>query len=365
MVHRRHRLNLRRVPLFATALLAAGVIALVVYAGATSLPVARKAIQAQPHGASHARRIPWRGKPSGVLPGDILIADDDNNRILLVTPQHKIVWQYPVPGKATNLPFAHPDDAFFVPGYHLIVTNEEDRGTVAVLRFRDRKVVWEYGKFGLEGAGPGELNFPDDAFYYPRKGIVTVADIRNQRILFIDDKTHRIVKQYGKTGVQVVNPPLTFGAPNGDFPGPAGGMLVTQINGQDALLLNARGKVVYTLHFPGVSYPSDANFTPTGNIIVADYTKPGQVLVVSPKGKVLWRYGPPSGPGALNYPSLAMQLPNGDVLLNDDANDRVIVIDPRTDRIVWQYGHTGMPGAAPGYLRTPDGVDFLPAGVRP
>jgi len=314
---------------------------------------------------ANAAPAPWHGKRSGIIPGDVLIADEQSDRLLLVNPQKQIVWQFPQPGTKTNLPFARPDDAFFTPGYGGIITNEEDRGTVAIVDFATKKVVWEYGKTGVEAAGPGELNFPDDAFFYPKTGTVTVADIRNQRILFIDLKTHRIVKQYGKTGVQVVNPPATYGAWNGDFPAAGGGMLVTQINGRDALLLSAKGRIRYTVRFPGVAYPSDANFTPGGNIIVADYTSPGQVLIVTPAGKVVWRYDVTSGPGMLNQPSLAVQLPNGDVMLNDDANDRVIVIDPRTDKIVWQYGHTGVAGTAPGYLNVPDGFDILPNGAVP
>jgi hypothetical protein len=56
-----------------------------------------------------------------------------------------------------------------------------------------------------------------------------------------------------------------------------------------------------------------------------------------------------------------MALPNGDIAVNDDYRDRVIVIDPRLGRIVWQYGHTDHPGTSPGYLNTPDGMDFVPA----
>jgi hypothetical protein len=79
-------------------------------------------------------------------------------------------------------------------------------------------------------------------------------------------------------------------------------------------------------------------------------------------GRVLWRYGPSQpGEAQLNHPSLALQLPNGDIAVNDDYRDRVIVIDPHTDRIVWQYGHTDVPGTAAGYLRIPDGMDFVPA----
>ena len=78
-------------------------------------------------------------------------------------------------------------------------------------------------------------------------------------------------------------------------------------------------------------------------------------------GNALWRYGPASGLGRMDHPSLAMALPNGDIAVNDDYRDRVIVIDPRQGRIVWQYGHTDVPGTAPGYLNTPDGMDFIPA----
>jgi hypothetical protein len=79
------------------------------------------------------------------------------------------------------------------------------------------------------------------------------------------------------------------------------------------------------------------------------------------QGRVLWRFGRPSGRDRLDHPSLAMALPNGDVAVNDDYRNRVVVIDPRTNQIVWQYGHPDAPGTAPGFLNTPDGMDFIPA----
>jgi hypothetical protein len=74
---------------------------------------------------------------------------------------------------------------------------------------------------------------------------------------------------------------------------------------------------------------------------------------------VLWFYKP-LGANKLYRPSLAEVLPNGDVIATDDYNHRVIVVDPKTDTIVWQYGHLGKPGIRPGYLNTPDGLDFAP-----
>ncbi len=319
------------------------------------------------HLSQKSPNMAWHASAaSKVLPGDVLIADAANNRILLVSPQKKIVWQYPKPGHPSAI--RDDDDVFFGPHFDEIITNQEGNDVISIINFKTRQVVWNYGHAGQPGSAPGYLNTPDDAFLLTRHGtdIITVADIRNDRILFISRRTHRILKQYGETDVAVNNPPTAYSAPNGDFPAPHGGMLVTQINGNDAILLNSHNQVQYTVHFPSqLYYPSDANFTPSGNIIVAFYTDPGAVVEMTPKGRVIWSYHVLSGPGMLNHPSLAVMLPNGLVLLNDDYNDRVIVINPKTNKIVWQYGHTGKPGSAPGYLNDPDGVDLLPLGVTP
>src|SRR5262249_31918673 len=103
-----------------------------------------------------------------------------------------------------------------------------------------------------------------------------------------------------------------------------------------------------------------AQWLGNGEILVADYSNPGHVLIMTTTGKVLFRYGPGAGGGALEYPSLAMMLPNHLIAVNDDFRDRVVLIDPRRHRIVWQYGLTDSPGIGPGLLHTPDGMDFLP-----
>ncbi len=300
------------------------------------------------------------------LPGDVLIADSGNNRILLVTPGKRIVWQFPKAGQPS--PLYDNDDVFFGPHFDEIITNQENNQMISIVNFNQEKVVWNYGHAGVSGTAPGYLHTPDDAFLYDRGGnqVITVADIYNQRILFISRATHQIVKQYGQTRVYRNNPPTTYAAPNGDFPAPNGGTLITSIGANDAILVNSQGQVVWTVHFPSyLSFPSDANFTPHGNIIVANYANPGEIVKLSPSGKILWDYFFASGPGALDNPSLAYELKNGMVVVNDDDNNRVIVIDPKTDKIVWQYGHKGQVGSAPGYLNDPDGTDFLPAGVVP
>ena len=100
-----------------------------------------------------------------------------------------------------------------------------------------------------------------------------------------------------------------------------------------------------------------------GRILLADYANPGAAVILNHHGRVLWRYGPASGWGALDHPSLAIMLPNGNIAVNDDKRHRVVIIDPKKKRIVWQYGHNDQPSTMPGYLNTPDGMDYIPLGV--
>lgn len=81
---------------------------------------------------------------------------------------------------------------------------------------------------------------------------------------------------------------------------------------------------------------------------------------MTPRGRILWTYDPPSGPGSLEQPSLAVALPNGMIAATDDYHNRVVLIDRASKRIVWQYGHDGVPGSAPGDLNKPDGLELLP-----
>jgi hypothetical protein len=255
------------------------------------------------------------------------------------------------------MPFNFDDDAFFTPGWRSIVSNQEDQQTVQVISFPDRRVLWSYGHVDVPSSAHGYLHTPDDA-YVLANGTRVVADIHNCRILFISpDK--RVVRQFGTTGVCRHDPPKYLASPNGDTPLPDGGMLVTEINGSWVDRITAGGKLAWSVQAP-VSYPSDAQLLPNGHILLADYSNPGHVLIMTRTGKVLFRYGPDSGPGALKNPSLALMLPNGLIAVNDDFRDRVVLIDPRTHSIVWQYGRLDAAGSAPGALDRPDGMDFLP-----
>ena len=294
------------------------------------------------------------------IPGYLLIADRGNNRALLVGSGKKLLWRYPAAGKKPGFPFYFDDDTFFNANYTQFISQQEDQQTIQVLSFPQGKVLWHYGHVNVKGSSYGYLNTPDDA-YLLSDGTRMVADVYNCRILFISP-AKKIIRQIGTTGDCTHNPPHSFASPNGDTPMPEGATLITEIQGSWIDAVSATGKLMWTVHAP-VRYPSDAQWLGDGKILLADYSDPGHVLIMTTGGKVLFRYGPPSGPAALNHPSLALMLPNGLIAVNDDYRHRVILIDPKKHRIVWQYGHTDNSGTSPGYLNTPDGMDFLPFDV--
>ncbi len=302
------------------------------------------------------------GSNPSVLPGDVLIADEGNNRIIVVNPAGTIVWQFPRPGDlAPGTTFLEPDDAFFTPNGKDILATEENDQVVSLVGLRSHRLLWRYGTPGVRGSGPNQLSNPDDAMMLPN-GDALIADIMNCSLLIVRGGTHVPAERIGIQDTYCLHqPPLRFGSPNGAFPLTNGNYLVTEINGDWADEITLQGKVLWSTHPPGVAYPSDTNEVSPGRYLTVDYSNPGQIVEFNKQGKLLWRYGPASGPGKLTTPSLCEPIPtNGDVLCNDDGNDRVIVVDPRTDKIVWQYGHDGIAGSAPGYLSGPDGVDLAP-----
>ena len=302
------------------------------------------------------------GSNPSVLPGDVLIADEGNDRLIVVNPAGQVVWRFPRPGDlAPGTTFLSPDDAFFTPDAKGILATEENDQVVSLLDVRHHRMLWRYGQPGVPGSKPNQLSNPDDAMMLPN-GDVLIADIKNCSLLIVRGGTHVPAERIGTQNTNCLHdPPLRFGSPNGAFPLTNGNYLVTEINGDWADEITLQGKVLWSTHPPGVAYPSDTNEISPGRYLTVDYSSPGQIVEFDKRGRLLWRYGPTSGPGMLRTPSLCEPIPtNGDVLCNDDGNDRVIVIDPRTDKVVWQYGHDGVAGSGPGYLSGPDGVDLAP-----
>jgi len=276
--------------------------------------------------------------------------------MLLVDSQKQIVWRYPGGGHLA-MSFVFDDDTFFGPRHDRVITNQENQDTIQIVSFPGKHVLWRYGHVNVKGGAPGYLNTPDDAYLLPND-LVSVADAYNCRVIFISP-AHRIVRQFGTTGVCRHDPPQYLGSVNGATPLPNGDTLISEINGSWIDDITRNRTLRWSVQAP-VSYPSDPQLLAPNRILLADYSHPGSAIIMTRTGKVLWRYAPRSGPGELDHPSLATRIAPGLIAINDDYRHRVVLVSVRKHRIVWQYGHTDAPGRGPNYLNTPDGLDLLP-----
>ena len=103
-----------------------------------------------PHGRGH---LAPHSDPAA-LPGDVLIADNHNNRLLVIDPQGRIRWQFPKPGDlARGQTFKVPDDAFFSPDGKDIIATEEDDAVISVINIATHRITYRYGTPGVPGVG--------------------------------------------------------------------------------------------------------------------------------------------------------------------------------------------------------------------
>lgn len=346
-VERRDR---RRVGLRRLVVLVVGVVAVVaIVLGIGTDPPSTAGRGASVAGAGSGPGYLAAGSPGG-LPGNILVADRNNDRLIILSPQGQTV---------STKQIAGPSDAYFSPNGKSIFVTQHGAFDVARLGVVSGSVSYRYGHSGRPGPGDGYLHDPQTAQQLP-DGRLLIADKSNCRILFVLPPAHTASTVLGRPRSCAHDPPRFFSFPDAAFPTRGGGLVVSELVPAWVDLLNRDGTLRAALRVPGLSAPYDANQSSGGMLIATSHARPGAIEEFTTAGRVLWRYAPASGPAALGLPSLAVVVPGGDVLVCDSGNDRVVVIDPRRNTIVWQYGHTGRAGSGPGYLHTPDSAILVP-----
>src|SRR6202165_5273449 len=146
-------------------------------------------------------------------PGNILIADQFNNRVIEIDRHHHIVWQWGVgPNDLGPTSIIGVNDAQRVGDLTLMAGTGIPPNTVpnctnpkgcpdnrVLLVNRAGKIVWQYGHFGPGGSGPGQLDTPVQNTYLPN-GHILITDQANERVIEVN-RAKEIVWQFGHTGV--------------------------------------------------------------------------------------------------------------------------------------------------------------------
>ena len=287
-------------------------------------------------------------------PGNILISDQFNNRVVEVTPSGKIVWQFGLgPNDVSAKSPVGTNDALRVgtktlvsgtgapPGSEPLCPSGCADNRVMLVDHRG-KIVWQYGHFGVTGSGHDQLNTPVQATWSPDH-TVFITDQVNERVIEVSlDK--KILWQYGTTGV-AGNGPNQLNNPNSVELLDNGDRLIADESNNRAIEVTRAGGIVVTYTAGGtLNGVAFASQLPDGDILITDSNN-NRVVEVNTSDQIVWSYATNTQPGSnpSPLPTRAIRLKNGDTQISDQFNHRVFTVN-HAGQIVRQYGTLNVPG---------------------
>jgi hypothetical protein len=279
-------------------------------------------------------------------PGNILIADQFNNRVLEADPFGRIVWQFGLgPHDFSARSIIGVNDAQRVGPFTLMagtgippgVIPEAPNGAAdnrVLLVDQSKRIVWQYGRFQQSGAGFNLLNTPVQCTWLPTSHVL-ITDQGNNRIIEVD-LNHRIVWQYPGPNTPE---PEQLNSPNSAELLPNGHILIADENNNRAIEVSRVRRVVRTYTAGGtVGAVAFASRLPNSHTLLTDAGN-SRAVEVDALDNVVWEYFTDTEPFSVRapFPSRAVRLLNGDTLISDQFNNRVIRVS-RAGRIVARYG---------------------------
>jgi hypothetical protein len=286
-------------------------------------------------------------------PGNILISDQFNNRVIEVDRAKHIVFQFgsnnpnlcnPGPGAIIA-----PNDAERLAG-GLTLMPGTGTGTCpdnrVIVVDRHGNIMFQYGQAGVAGSGPNELNVPVFAIQ-GTGGNILITDQANNRIILVDYTTGKILWRYGPT-----SGPGALNNPNSAEILPNGHVLIADENNNRVLEITRTHQIVEQIK-KGLNTVAFASRLPNGDTLIADSGN-NRVVELDPQKQVVFEYvtnqGPNSNPNP--NPTGAVRLRSGNTIIADQFNNRILIVDPM-GRIAFQYGQTNVVGNGPDQLNAP------------
>ena len=294
-------------------------------------------------------------------PGDILISDQFNNRVIEINRAGKIVWQFGLgPTDLTASSIVGVNDAQRVGSLTLMAGTGVpaaappfevgcDNGCPdnrVILADERGKIVWQYGQFGVTGADDNQLNTPVQATYLPNRHVL-ITDQANDRIIDVSIATHKIVWQYGTTGVSGMRPDQLNG-PNSAELLENGHILISDQGNNRAIEVDRKKNILATFTVGGTANTvAFASRLENGHTLLTDAGN-SRIVEVDKHDAVVWQYLTNTDPlsNASPLPTRAVRLANGETLISDQFNDRVIAVN-HAGNIVASYGKLNVPGDDP------------------
>jgi hypothetical protein len=295
-------------------------------------------------------------------PGNVLITDQFNNRVIEVNPiTNKIVWSFGTGDPANGVAGPHSiigvnwaerlDDGLTVmagTGTPAGASTQLPAGAIdnrVIVVNEDGKIVWQYGKAGVTGSGFNELNVPVAVIQLPNRDFL-ITDQGNNRIIEVN-QAKQVVWSYGPT-----SGPGALNSPNSAELLQNGHILIADLANNRVIEITKQGNIVWQ-YSKGLNLAAFASRLPNGNTLITDSGN-SRIIEVTQDKHVVFQYftdkASNSNPAPL--PTNAVRLHNGNTIIADQFNHRVFIIND-DKQIVWQYGKINVAGNTKGLLNAP------------
>jgi hypothetical protein len=294
-----------------------------------------------------------------VRPGlttEVLVADQLNNRVILVDRTGAIEWQFGDGDSPGPSSVVAPNDAEYLPSGDVLIAGtgsssvQDDRVFIVSPTGKSGgTITWVYGGHGTTaGSGSaGLLAGPTSArLIKTTKGDhLLISDQGHGRVVEIDQSTMGKVWEYPTTLPRsTISPQSAERLSNGDT-------LIADQGGNLVIEVNPLGEIVW--QYPGVinpeiDFPSYASRLPNGHTLIADTLGNDVVEIDSSKPpRVVWSY---VAKEPNSQPTGAVRLENGDTLITLLGANKVVEVDP-TEKPIRML--SSVTGSGPGTLNQP------------
>jgi hypothetical protein len=288
-------------------------------------------------------------------PGNILIADQFNNRVIETDVAGNIVWSFGLgPNDFSAKSIIGVNDAQRVGPLTLVAGTGTPAGVIpqspngatdnrVILVDPFGRIVWQYGQFGQAGSGPNLLNTPVQCTFLPSFHIL-ITDQANNRIIEVSLRK-QIVWQYPGSNTNAAD---QLNNPNSAELLENGHILIADENNSRAIEVTRDDQIVKTFTAGGtLNIVAFASRLDNGDTLLTDAGN-SRIVEVDANDNIVWQYVTNTDPLSipLPLPTRAVRLSNGDTLISDQFNNRVIRVSS-AGSIVASYGLPLAGGAGP------------------